>query len=105
MSSMAAAHLAALEYNVHERGCEPMNIGTGHGVTVKEIVASYERACGQRLLTEYTDRRPGDVASRVAASAKAEKLLGWRSERDLESMCRSSWRRQCVHPAGYDPIG
>lgn len=103
VDDLAAAHLAALQYSGRAQGCEPINIGTGRGITVKELVASYERACGHHLAVEYVDRRPGDVASSYAASAKAERLLGWRSERDLDAMCRSSWRWQSSNPSGYNP--
>ncbi len=103
VDDLAAAHLAALKYSSNVQGCEPINIGTGRGITVKELIASYERACGHRLAVEYGDRRPGDVASSFAASAKAEQLLGWRAERDLDAMCLSSWRWQSSNPSGYNP--
>lgn len=98
---LAAAHLAAIEHSGRATGCEAINIGTGQGITVKELVAAYERACGHAIATEIVPRRPGDVASSYAATSKAEQLLGWRSELHVDSMCASSWRWQSTNPDGY----
>lgn len=100
---LAAAHLAAIEYSAHLEGCEAINIGTGHGITVRELVAAYERACGRTLPVEVVARRPGDVAISYAATAKAEHLLGWRAQFDIEAMCASSWRWQSDNPDGFVP--
>ncbi|WP_338424226.1 hypothetical protein [Sphingopyxis kveilinensis] len=68
---------------------------------VKELVAAYERACGHPIQVEIVDRRPGDVASSYAATAKAEALLGWRASLDVDAMCASSWLWQSQNPNGY----
>lgn len=96
---LAAAHLAAIDHQAI--GCEAINVGTGRGITVKELVAAYERACGHALAVEVVDRRPGDVASSYAATGKIERLLGWRAERDVDVMCATSWRWQSENPQGY----
>ncbi len=99
---LAAAHLAALDYSGTAEGCEAINVGTGHGITVKELVAAYERACGHAISVAVVDRRPGDVASSYAATAKAEELLRWRAALDVDAMCSSSWRWQSDNPHGYE---
>ena len=98
---LAAAHLAAIAYTGRSTGCEAINVGTGHGVTVKELVAAYEHACGRPLPVEIVPRRPGDVASSYAATDKAERLLGWKAERDVAAMCVDSWLWQSTNPEGY----
>jgi UDP-glucose 4-epimerase len=99
---LAMAHLAAIEYSVRAPGCEAINVGTGHGITVRELVAAYERACGRPIAHDVVPRRPGDVASSFAATGKAERLLGWRATLDVDAMCSSSWRWQSENPMGYE---
>ncbi|WP_293645318.1 NAD-dependent epimerase/dehydratase family protein [Sphingopyxis sp. RIFCSPHIGHO2_12_FULL_65_19] len=67
---LAAAHVAAIKYSARTTGCEAINVGTGHGITVRELVAAYERACGHPIAHEIASRRPGDVASSYAATDK-----------------------------------
>lgn len=98
---LAAAHLAAIEYAGGASGCEAINVGTGQGVTVKELIVAYERACGHPIGAEIAPRRPGDVASSYAATAKAERLLGWRAALGADQMCASSWLWQSNNPDGY----
>lgn len=98
---LAAAHLAAIEYAARAEGCVPINVGTGQGITVKELVAAYEEACGRSLPVTIADRRPGDVASSYAAVSTARELLGWRAELDINAMCNSSWHWQRTNPEGY----
>jgi UDP-glucose 4-epimerase len=98
---LAAAHLAAIEYAADASGCEAINVGTGHGITVKELVAAYERACGHPIAFDIAPRRPGDVASSYAATDKAERLLGWRARLDVDAMCMSSWQWQSDNPNGF----
>lgn len=98
---LAAAHLAALEYSARATGCEAINVGTGQGITVKELVAAYEAACGHPIATEIAPRRSGDVASSYAATAKAERLLGWRAALGVADMCASSWLWQSTNANGY----
>jgi UDP-glucose 4-epimerase len=99
---LAAAHLAAIDYSARATGCEAINVGTGTGITVKELVAAYERACGHAIAVEIAPRRPGDVASSFAATAKAERLLNWQARLDVDAMCTSSWRWQLDNREGYE---
>ncbi|MGV7121189.1 UDP-glucose 4-epimerase GalE [Sphingopyxis sp. 550A] len=98
---LADAHLAALDYSDTAQGCEAINVGTGTGVTVRELVAAYERACGHSLATEIAPRRPGDVASSYAATKKATDSLGWSAKFGIDDMCASSWRWQSSNPDGF----
>ncbi|MDZ3831657.1 MAG: UDP-glucose 4-epimerase GalE [Sphingopyxis sp.] len=98
---LAAAHSAALEYCARTEGCEAINVGTGRGITVMEMVAAYEEACGHAIAAEIAPRRPGDVASSYAATAKAARLLNWHAERGVDAMCESSWRWQSTNSEGY----
>lgn len=98
---LADAHLAALDHVARADGCEAINIGTGRGITVKALVAAYERACGHAIPVSIAPRRPGDVASSYAATAKADTLLGWRARLDVDAMCTSSWRWQSSNPDGF----
>ena len=62
----------------------PINLGTGNGVTVKELVAAFEKVFGQKLNVAESDPRPGDVAGAYANADRAHKLLGWRAEKSIE---------------------
>lgn len=101
---LATAHLAALDYSGRFEGCEAVNVGTGQGITVKELVSAYEMACGHTLPVAITNRRPGDVAQSYAATEKAARLLGWHARRDVAAMCADSWRWQSTNPEGYDAL-
>ena len=82
-------------------GVKIYNLGTGKGVTVLEIVKTFERVTGKQIPYEIVDRRPGDVASCYASSSLAEKELGFKAELNLEDMCRDGWTWQSKHPHGF----
>ena len=73
-------------------GAEPFNLGTGHGVSVRELVDTFERATGVPVPHSYGPRRAGDLPDVYANAEKAKRLLGWQPEKTLEDMCRDSWR-------------
>lgn len=98
---LAEAHRAALDYAVENVGCEAVNVGTGAGVTVKEMIVAFERASGRVVPYRVVSRRPGDVASSVADVTKARDLLRWGATLGLTDMCASSWRWQMNNPRGY----
>lgn len=98
---LAAAHLAALDYSGRATGCEAINVGTGRGYTVKELIAAYEKACGRTIATNVIKRRRGDIASSYAATDKSMRLMNWRPKYDVDAMCASSWRWQSENPLGY----
>lgn len=91
---LAAAHLAALDLTGRQTGVEAINIGTGRGYSVMEMIRAFEAASGREIPYVITDRRPGDIASSLADPALAERVLGWRATRDLDDMCADAWRWQ-----------
>lgn len=88
---LAKGHLCALDYAQAHRGFEAINLGTGNGASVMEVLRAYEQACGKTLPYVIAPRRPGDIAASFADPAKAKRLLGWQAESDLLTMCRDSW--------------
>ncbi len=98
---LAHGHLAALERLFMHAGSFTVNLGTGQGVSVRQAVAAFERACGRRIPLRIAERRAGDVARCYASAARAEALLGWRAQRSLDDMCTDHWRWQQQHPHGY----
>ncbi len=88
---LAKGHLKALKRADKMTGVEEYNLGTGKGYSVLDIVKNFEKATGQKIKYEITARRPGDIAECYADPTKAEKMLDWKAERDLEQMCKDSW--------------
>lgn len=91
---LAIAHVRALEYLDRSERSITVNLGTGHGYSVLEVVAAYERVIGRSIPVQIAQRRPGDVATCFADPSLASELLGWSSTRDLDEMCRDAWRWQ-----------
>ena len=89
---LALGHLAALEYVKDHPGAEAVNLGTGKGTSVLEIVHAFEKASGRTIPYRIAPRRPGDIATCYAETDKAARLLGWRATRNIEDMCRDGWR-------------
>jgi len=69
-----------------------LNLGTGCGYSVLEVIAAFERACGHAIERRITARRAGDIATCFADPARANALLGWRARRDLDDICVDAWR-------------
>ncbi|MFN3885309.1 MAG: UDP-glucose 4-epimerase, partial [Rhodocyclaceae bacterium] len=82
-------------------GVVTVNLGTGRGHSVLEMVHAFERASGRKIPYRIAPRRPGDVASCYADPSLAERLFGWRAERGIEAMCADAWRWQRLNPQGY----
>ena len=101
VEDLARAHLAAIEFASISTGCEAINVGTGRGVTVLEMVRAFERASGRAVQYKIGPRRDGDVARSLAAVNKAERLLGWKAKLDIDDMCRTTWNWQSANPNGY----
>ena len=98
---LAAGHLAALARLREHAGLYAVNLGTGAGHSVLEMVSAFEAASGRSIPYRIVARRPGDVARCYADASLAARLLGWRSTRDLNRMCLDAWRWQSRNPAGY----
>lgn len=88
---LARGHLKALEYAMEHTGAEPFNLGTGNGVSVKELVDAFESATGVKVNHVYGPRRDGDLPAFWADATKARDVLGWTAEKTVEDMCRDSW--------------
>lgn len=88
---LALGHLAALNYVEDHAGAEAVNLGTGQGTSVLEIVHAFERASGRPVPYRIATRRPGDIASCYADTHKAAKLLNWHATRNIDDMCRDTW--------------
>jgi UDP-glucose 4-epimerase len=91
---LAEGHLAALDYLLEHEGLLTVNLGTGRGFSVLEMVRSFEQASGRAIPYSIVARRPGDIAACYADPALAEKLLGWKASRGIDDMCRDAWRWQ-----------
>ncbi len=98
---LALAHLKAVDYTEKLRGIDYINVGTGNGYSVLDIVKAFGEAWGEPIKYKITDRRPGDIAVCYADPTKAYEVLGWRAERDLRTMCEDSARWQRSNPDGY----
>jgi UDP-glucose 4-epimerase len=98
---LAIGHLAALDALPRLPGCTAINLGTGRGFSVLEMVRAVSRAIGRELPYQIGPRRPGDIASCYADPALAGRLLGWKASLDLERMCADSWRWQSANPEGF----
>lgn len=98
---LARAHVDALEYMADADRSFTVNLGTGRGISVLELVRAFERASGCRIPFDVVARRPGDSATVFADPALAQQLLGWRAEHDVDAMCRDAWRWQSMNPQGY----
>ena len=98
---LARGHLAALEALEKIDGCRAVNLGTGHGSSVLEVVAAASKAVGREIPYEIVERRPGDIAATWADPSLARELLGWQAERTLDDMCADHWRWQSDNPEGY----
>ncbi|MFV0278963.1 MAG: UDP-glucose 4-epimerase GalE [Parahaliea sp.] len=98
---LAEGHVAALDYLRDKAGLLSVNLGTGQGVSVLEMLAAFERACGKNLPHRIVERRPGDVAECYANADLAAAKLRWRATRSLDTMCEDSWRWQSANPRGY----
>lgn len=98
---LAEGHVAALRHAEHKPGLFKLNLGTGQGASVLQVVNAFERASGRRIAYEIGPRRPGDVPAYWGDPSLAEATLGWRAQRDLDQMCADSWRWQQGNPKGY----
>ena len=97
---LADGHVAALRRLFDAAGSFTVNLGTGIGHSVLELVRAYEQASGRPVPYVLAPRRPGDAAACYADPRLATELLGWRAQRNLAAMCSDSWRWQQLNPAG-----
>jgi UDP-glucose 4-epimerase len=99
---VAQAHRIALERLAGMAGWRSLNLGTGVGTSVLELIRAFAAVSGRSIPYEILGRRDGDVAALVADPSEAARVWGWRTTRDIDAMCRDAWRFQELNPAGYD---
>jgi UDP-glucose 4-epimerase len=98
---LALGHLRALDTLPDRPGLEVYNLGANRGYSVLQVISAFERACGKPIPYRFAPRRPGDVATSYADASKANRLLHWRAERDIDVICEDTWRWQSNNPQGY----
>ena len=98
---LAKGHVKACDFASGRTGCEVINLGTGHGYSVLDLVNTFQSVNQVKIPYVITSRRPGDIAENYADPAKAKKLLGWTAEKTLEDMCRDTYHFQHLNPRGY----
>jgi UDP-glucose 4-epimerase len=101
VEDLADGHVAALKYLRDGGPSLTVNLGTGRGISVLELVRAFEAASGRSVPYEIAPRRPGDIAACYADPQLAKQTLGWEAKRDLDAMCGDSWRWQVANPEGY----
>ncbi len=98
---LAEGHVAALRHLLERKQSLTVNLGTGRGYSVLEVIKAFEAASGRTIAHRVVDRRPGDVAACYADPARAREVLNWSASRDLPQMCEDAWRWQSRNPKGY----
>ena len=97
---LAKAHVKAIEFASNHKGVEVINIGTGNGYSVFEVIEAYKKASGKDIPYEIVERRPGDIAVSFADPSKAKKLLDFEAEHDIYDMCKDSYNFITKNPDG-----
>jgi UDP-glucose 4-epimerase len=98
---LAQGHVTAVRHLLDGAGSLTVNLGTGRGSSVLEVVEAYAKASGREIPLRIAPRRPGDIAACWADPARAWQALGWQATRDLQRMCEDSWHWQSLNPQGY----
>lgn len=112
VTDLAQGHVAALNYlqgqlntvKSDSVGFLPINLGTGKGTSVLELVTAFSTVSEQAIPYQFVGRRAGDIASCYASADKAKNLLGWQAKLSIDDMCQDSWRWQSMNPNGYNTI-
>jgi len=99
---LVAGHVAAVKFCEANCGTHAINLGIGKGNSVLEMVHAFQRVSDTKVPYKFTPRRPGDNPTSYCSPAKAEKLLGWKTEKSIDEMCADLWRWQKNNPNGYN---
>jgi UDP-glucose 4-epimerase len=102
---LAIGHVRALQFSAAHSGFVALNLGTGRGTSVLELVGCFEKATGRRVPFRIRSRRAGDLAAYWAGVDRAHGILGWRATRTVHDMCKDGWRWQQANPEGYRSQG
>ncbi|OHS96172.1 UDP-glucose 4-epimerase [Tritrichomonas foetus] len=97
---LAKGHLCALDYAAAHKGVEAVNLGTGNGYSVLQVVKAFEKASGRTVKYEITPRREGDIAACFSDPSKAKKLFNWEAKLGIDQMCADTWRFNESNPNG-----
>ena len=97
---LATGHLNAVAYVLKNKGVEAVNLGTGKGSSVLDVVHAFEKACGKKIPYEIKPRRAGDIATCYADTTKAKELLGWEAKYDIDEMAADGWNFTQKNPNG-----
>ena len=97
---LATGHLNAVSYALNNKGVEAVNLGTGKGSSVLDVVHAFEKACGKEIPYEIKPRRAGDIATCYADTTKAKELLGWEAKYDIDEMAADGWNFTQKNPNG-----
>lgn len=97
---LARGHLCAVKYVLEHTGTEAVNLGTGKGTSVLQLVRAFEKASGKTINYKIADRRPGDIAEFYANTDKAKAMFGWEAKYDIDKMCEDSWNFTQKNPNG-----
>jgi UDP-glucose 4-epimerase len=98
---LAIGHIAAIDYLTHKNKSLTVNLGTGVGTSVLQLVSAFEGACRKIIPYQVIDRRAGDMAVSYANTDLAKKLMGWSAHMGIEQICQDAWRWQSNNPTGY----
>lgn len=103
VEDLASGHVHAIEMcqKPDSKGFHAINLGTGTGYSVLQMVSAFEAASGHKVPYKLVGRRPGDIAASYADADLAETLLGWKASKNLQDMCADTWRWQSSNPAGF----
>jgi UDP-glucose 4-epimerase len=98
---LAKGHVAAVGYCAEHTGVEAVNLGTGRGTSVLQLVAAFERMSGVKVAYDIAPRRAGDLAICYADPSRAQRIFGWSAEKSVDDMCADAWSWQRQNPMGY----
>ena len=101
VEDLARAHLSAVEYISEQKKCETVNIGTGFGITVLELVSCFEKISRNKVPYQFYSRREGDIARSIASCEKARRVLGWSAIHGIDEICSTAWLWQLENPNGF----
>jgi UDP-glucose 4-epimerase len=102
VDDLASGHLAALEYLKKNAGVLKVNLGTGQGTSVFELIHAFEKAANRKIPYEVVARREGDLSEYYADAKYSKMVLGWQAQYDIDRMCVDTWRWQSQNPNGFN---
>lgn len=99
---LAKGHLLAVEKIDELKGVEIINLATGNGYSVLDVLHAFEKACGKKIPYKIEERRAGDIDKCFADPSYAKKVIGWQAQNGIDEMCQDAWRWQKMNPNGYE---